>query len=49
MQIHFFLQSSALRVPHSFHTEKKKLLLPVYIKNVRSAPRIWSQNTSNGN
>ena len=29
MQIHFFLQSSALRVPHSFHTEKKKLLLPV--------------------
>ena len=48
MQIHFFLQSSALRVPHSFHTEKKNFS-SLCVKNVRSVPRVWSQNTSNGN
>ena len=32
MQIHFFLQSSALRVPHSFHTEKKKTSPPCVYK-----------------
>ena len=33
MQIHFFLQSSALRVPHSFHTEKKNFS-SLCVKNV---------------